>query len=522
MASAPEPSIILRRRASGILLLALLMAVTPSLTVWAQVLLGQILGNALTSSVLGLERTVAYLLLTTLGSVVVALIAARYSPRLTSNLITDLRTALHNQIAFANVPEPALASGDILSRISTDIPSYVQNSIALVTVWSSVVSTLVTIAVIGWTLNPLMTVVWLASTPIYYILPLAYRSRLRVLGERNRLAWGNATTSLVTASRGSDVLKTMRSLHERTSSGEAAWQEANRASVRELVTLGVVGWGQSALQNVMTLLMVIVGVLAVRQDAMNVGAAIAFVLLQQRLGAAVLALAQIPVARTYVRLSLQRLSPYFSAAPHRLPTANVRPKALVVRNLTISVPGSVLVSGCSFDLSYNEGLLITGPNGCGKTQLLRTLLGLRAAQRGTIEWDHDFAGHIGYVPQDVPIIDGTLRDNLSMGRDIDDDTLHSVLMRVDWAGVDLERDHTSIVAASGGELKKIAVVRAVLSQPKVMIVDELEAGVHDPEELIGFLLHEVPFVIAVTHRPDLWPSSMATYDLGEFTDTRRQ
>src|SRR5665213_3649408 len=71
---------------------------------------------------------------------------------------------------------------------------------------------------------------------------------------------------------------------------------------------------------------------------------------------------------------------------------------LSVRNLTVNLEGRRILASLSFEVHAGDLLAIIGPNGSGKTVLLRTLLHLLPYQ-GAIEWSHD--ARIGYVPQKV-------------------------------------------------------------------------------------------------------------------------
>ena len=508
-----NPSHYLRAHAATITLLGLLMAISPVLAIWAQVLMAQCLGNIVADAASVLDHVLILLATVTFASIGLSLFATWYGPRVTTGLSTALREELHRRVAFAHIVGEDLTTGDIITRINTDIPTYVQSSLNLVSVSAGVASTLVTIAVLGWTMSPRITVIWMLSAPLYYILPFAFRAKLKVLAQQSRGAWGKATNSLLRAAYGADTLKVLTDAHTEMSIGVEDWKAANRTSVRETVANGIIGWGQNSMQNAMTLVILTLGIIAARHHSITPGAVIAFILLQQRLGSSVLALAQIPVARMYVKLSLARLERYYSAGPYFIPSGPVEPYAVRLDGVTIAVAGRILLDDTTMRIGSGGITLIVGPNGAGKTQLIRSLVGLRDVAGGSITWDVAMAGHIGYVPQNVPVFEGDLRYNLALGRDIADATLSEMLDGVGWEGRGLDDECNTEASLSGGELKRIALVRTLLDRPKAVLVDELESGMYDPSHVIRWVVERSPMVIAVTHRPELWPETAVCYEL---------
>ncbi|MHB1628207.1 MAG: ATP-binding cassette domain-containing protein [Bacilli bacterium] len=63
---------------------------------------------------------------------------------------------------------------------------------------------------------------------------------------------------------------------------------------------------------------------------------------------------------------------------------------------------------------------------------------------------------------------------------------------------------------SGGERKRVGLARALVNRPEVIVCDELEAGLDDPEPLIRVAQAAAPLVLAVTHHRELWPRCAGT------------
>ncbi|MFO7545803.1 MAG: ABC transporter ATP-binding protein [Trueperaceae bacterium] len=166
---------------------------------------------------------------------------------------------------------------------------------------------------------------------------------------------------------------------------------------------------------------------------------------------------------------------------------------------------------------------VTGESGAGKTTLLRLLLRFLHPTHGTVTlagrslegWSEaELRGRVAYVPQDAAMLSGSVRDNLTLGRDFDDEALWVVLERADLAEVvralpgdlsyPLREDGAGL---SGGQRQRLALARALLSAPNVLLLDEPSANLDEASEavLVRTIRREAQdrLVVVVAHRPAL-------------------
>lgn len=128
------------------------------------------------------------------------------------------------------------------------------------------------------------------------------------------------------------------------------------------------------------------------------------------------------------------------------------------------------------DIEIGAGEIVTlvGLNGCGKTTLVRVLLGLTAVDSGTV-WRRPGL-HIGYTPQRLPV-DRTLPMPVSrflrLGGDHDQAKLEAALDEVGAPGV----LRTQMSDLSGGEMNRVVLARALLRDPDLLVLDEPLSGV---------------------------------------------
>lgn len=167
---------------------------------------------------------------------------------------------------------------------------------------------------------------------------------------------------------------------------------------------------------------------------------------------------------------------------------------LDVEGLAVAVPGSrsLLLQGVAFSLSAGEALALIGQSGAGKTSFLKVLAGLRPPVSGAVrldgapldQWEPDRLGRsIGYVPQDVALLDGTVAENIARF-DASPDAeaviaaareagVHDLILRLP-SGYDT-RIGEGGMTLSAGQRQRMALARALYGGPFLVILDEPNA-----------------------------------------------
>ncbi|MCD4799089.1 MAG: ABC transporter ATP-binding protein, partial [Methanosarcinales archaeon] len=146
-----------------------------------------------------------------------------------------------------------------------------------------------------------------------------------------------------------------------------------------------------------------------------------------------------------------------------------------------------ILNGVSIHVEKGEIVSIIGPNGAGKSTLLKTIIGMLKPRSGSIFFDgQDIAGMnthnivargMGFVPQEKNTFPSlTVMENLEMGAFLKDE-IGDVLAEVfDIFPVLRDKKHQRATTLSGGEIKMLAMGRAMMPEPQVLLLDEPTAG----------------------------------------------
>ena len=269
---------------------------------------------------------------------------------------------------------------------------------------------------------------------------------------------------------------------------------------------------------------------SVRNGTMSLGELTSYITLIALLGTPLMLLPRAWAMYQQARAAAKRLRLLLPVRPDPAGSGQPVPAASGAVRLQLTGLGfsfedssTPLFEDVNLDLRGPGLTALLGESGSGKSTLMRLLLGLLAPAQGRIQLDgldlatlsdSQLRELIAYVPQNAALFRTSLRDNIDLGRGFGEDRILEVLGQVGLGhlpgtlpdGLDYHLAERG-AGLSGGQLQRLAIARALLADPRLLLLDEPTASLDEASEesIIGLLRTEAGrrLILVSTHRPAL-------------------
>lgn len=378
----------------------------------------------------------------------------------------------------------------------------------------------------GWLAAPTV-----AAFVIVILLSLLTERRLKPLTDASQRASQQKQATLMETLIGLETVKAMN-VEGRM---QARWEESGRALAYEGARIKflntVATQTTSWLTQMVTVATVLLGVHLIADNALSMGALIACTQLTSRALAPLGQLAALLVQMDGTRSAYESVNGMMSLPQERDDQERYvmrdRPRGdIEFESVSFAYPGNPrpALDKVSFRIAQGERVALIGRIGSGKSTIEKLVLGLYRPTGGTIRFDGidsrqidpaEIRASIGYLGQEPTLFYGTLRDNIAIAAPHADDS--SVLRAAEIAGLRgfIERHPLGIhlpvsergESLSGGQRQAVALARAVINEPPMLLLDEPTSAMDSESEarVVGQLKRacEGRSLILVTHRTTL-------------------
>lgn len=444
------------------------------------------------------KLSLQWLLMGIIVSIIVNVVIKGYSGRLVERIKLLLTVQLQSKMLDAQMLSQWKLiknwhTGDIQIRIQTDCEE-VANTLAN-TVLSFLLTMIQLLASVGflWSMDPMLALMILAISPLFVFSKIYFR-RMRKLSQEVKAEESNFSTVLQENLRFRLLIRAMGIFPKRREKLSASQQQLFLLKMRQLNFSTYTQGAMKVAMNAGYLVAFIWGIYRLQAGQISFGTMTAFLQLVARIQSPILALIAYIPGFVRFRVSTDRLLELQAgeAEPQVVQQRLNETQELRISDLSFRYEDKWVLENLNISLKTDEPMAIIGPSGKGKTTLIRLLLALLKAEKGTIilrdrdgEWELTARHRINfaYIPQGNSLFSGTIRENLLLH--VKEDATTNIQQAL-WLACaefvyELPDGIDTVVGESGiglseGQAQRIAIARALMHDGDIWLFDEVTSA----------------------------------------------
>lgn len=376
-----------------------------------------------------------------------------------------------------------------------------------------------------------LVIVPVVAIPLIILFSFAVRPHLKEAVEKTFASNSQKNATLIESLTAMETVKTQRA----SSSLQLGWEQAvgyiAKWSLRSrMLSASVVNFA-AFVQQMTSIGIIITGVYLISEHQLTMGALVACVMLSGRAIAPMSQVANLVISYHQAATALKGLNEIMALPAERDEQQQFVHReelegAIEFKNVSFAYPGEQqsALDRVSFSVKPGEKVALIGRIGSGKSTIEKLILGLYSANDGSVRIDGidinqidpvDLRRNFGYMPQDIMLFAGSVRDNIVVGSPQTDDTRLVEIAKLTGVsdmvnrhpqGFDMQVGERG-AALSGGQRQSVAVARSLIHDPNVLVLDEPTASMDNAsEEQIKAMLKsysENKTMLVVTHKMSL-------------------
>jgi ATP-binding cassette subfamily B protein len=440
------------------------------------------------------------------GSAVFSLITAYTLAGVVQRLMQRLRRAVEDKIhALPLSYIDQGARGDLLSRVTNDIDNIAQTLQQTLSQMLNSVLLMIGVAVIMFTISPLLAVVALTTVPIsvFVMGKIAARAKPRFVAQWR--STGSLNAIVEEAFTGHAIVKSFGQQRAVEARFRAKNDELFESSFEAQFMSSLMMPATMFLSNIQYVLVAVVGGLRVASGAISIGDVQAFIQYSRTFSMPLTQLASLMNMFQSGMASLERVFEVLDT-PEQTPDARSTATPATEGRVTFEdvsfsySPDRPLIENLSLIAEPGQTIAIVGPTGAGKTTLVNLIMRFYELDSGKITIDGrdisqiprpELRAKIGMVLQDTWLFGGTIRDNIAYGNPAatEDDILQAARATyVDRFVHSLPAGYDTLINEeadniSAGQKQLLTIARAFLADPAILILDEATSSVDTRTEV---------------------------------------
>lgn len=397
--------------------------------------------------------------------------------RLKIEITTDLRSKFFSQyllFPFSDIKK--MTDGAIKSRILEDTVS-LSNYISLYyfMLIGNTLRFMYTFFAL-YQLDALVSLIVLLSVPLYYILSKHSLNKISIYSQKEREntdALYNSLEEKMNNIKTIKIYKAEKDIAHRFNKHLANWQKSQNDIMFWNAIFALI---KDFLTSLLPIIIITISILRIKNNLMTIGALVATISLLDAVYIPVDELLYFTSMKYSIAPIVERTKNFLNNATglkkkeYNAVYAKGDYNSIHIENLNFSYePSHYIFKHFNFNVKGNGLYLIKGKNGCGKTTLFNIISGLQEIQEGTVKINitEDFENKIVYMPQENEIFNDSVLNNITVYN-----TTLEAQSEIYKNIFPIEQSHKDVFAYSGGEERKISVMRLLSRNANIYLLDE--------------------------------------------------